>query len=66
MKGLGDIIGKLANVEQAGPYNSKILNHHRTGEPFPVKITPRSEQHVNLILGEATRLDVLEDSKRQT
>ncbi|KAL3455133.1 cytochrome P450 [Aspergillus heterothallicus] len=49
----------------AGPYNPKRLNHHRTDEPFPVRVTPRSEQHVKLILEEGARLDVLEDAKRR-
>ncbi|KAL4959076.1 cytochrome P450 [Aspergillus stella-maris] len=49
----------------AGPYNPKRLNHHRTDEPFPVKVTPRSEQHVELIMVEGARLEVLDDAKRQ-
>ncbi|KAL2797419.1 cytochrome P450 [Aspergillus keveii] len=49
----------------AGPYNSKRLNHHRTDEPFPVKVTPRSEHHVKLILVEGARVEVLEDAKRR-
>ncbi|KAE8325983.1 cytochrome P450 [Aspergillus sergii] len=52
------------NYEAAGPYDSKRLNHHKTVEPFPVKVTPRSEQHISLILEEGTRLGVLEDAKR--
>lgn len=55
----------MADISQAGPYNSKQLNHHRTDEPFPLKITPRSEQHIKLILEEGGRLEVLEDAKHE-
>ncbi|KAL4894872.1 cytochrome P450 [Aspergillus ambiguus] len=48
-----------------GPFDSKRLNHHTTGEPFPVKVTPRSQQHVALIMEEGARLEILEDAKRQ-
>ncbi|BCS21142.1 cytochrome P450 [Aspergillus puulaauensis] len=48
----------------AGSYDPNRLNHHRTDEPFPVKVTPRSEQHVGLILDEAALLQVLDDAKR--
>jgi cytochrome P450 len=54
-----------ADTCQTGPYNSKFLNHHRTDEPFPVKIVARSEQHINLILEEGARLEVLEDAKHE-
>ncbi|KAI2913126.1 hypothetical protein CBS63078_3765 [Aspergillus niger] len=53
------------NYAAAGPYNPKRLNHHKTDEPFPVKVTPRSEDHVNLILREGESLQVLEDAKRR-
>ncbi|KAL2817918.1 cytochrome P450 [Aspergillus cavernicola] len=53
------------DYKAAGSYNSKRLNHHRTDEPFPVKVSPRSEQHVKLILEEGQRLQVLEDAKRR-
>ncbi|KAJ5288161.1 hypothetical protein N7478_003847 [Penicillium angulare] len=43
-----------------GPYNSRHLNHHSTDEPFPVKVTIRSEEHEKLITEEATRAGVLE------
>jgi hypothetical protein len=52
-------------MQQVGPYNSKRLNHHRTDEPFPLKVTPRSEQHINLILEEGALLGVLDDARRQ-
>lgn len=52
-------------IYQAGPYNPNRLNHHRTDEPFPVKVTPRNEQHVGLILDEAALLQVLDDAKRR-
>ncbi|KAF2182319.1 cytochrome P450 [Zopfia rhizophila CBS 207.26] len=43
-----------------GPIDSRILNHHSTDEPFPVKVTIRSTAHEKLILEEATRLGVLQ------
>ncbi|OQE41136.1 hypothetical protein PENCOP_c005G06812 [Penicillium coprophilum] len=47
----------------AGLYNSRHLNHHRTDEPFPVKVTVRSKEHAKLIIEEATREGVLECAK---
>ncbi|KAJ5158164.1 uncharacterized protein N7500_007815 [Penicillium coprophilum] len=47
----------------AGPYNSRHLNHHRTDEPFPVKVTVRSKEYAKLIIEEATREGVLECAK---
>ncbi|KAJ5731143.1 uncharacterized protein N7483_005651 [Penicillium malachiteum] len=44
----------------AGSYNSHRLNHHSTDEPFPVKVTVRSEEHAKLIKEDATRNGVLE------
>ncbi|KAJ5780066.1 cytochrome P450 [Penicillium paradoxum] len=46
-----------------GPFDSHRLNHHRTDEPFPVKVTVRSEEHAKLIIEEATREGVLEVAK---
>jgi hypothetical protein len=40
---------------QDGEYNNQKLNHMAKGEPFPVKITVRSEQHERLILEESSR-----------
>lgn len=42
-----------------------ILNHHRADEPFPVKVALRSEKHANLIIDEATKSDVLDDSTNE-
>ncbi|KAF9893637.1 hypothetical protein FE257_010949 [Aspergillus nanangensis] len=53
------------DYKAAGPYDSKRLNHHRTDEPFPVTVTPRSEEHVRLMMEEGARLDVLEDARNQ-
>ncbi|KAF7155436.1 hypothetical protein CNMCM5623_007507 [Aspergillus felis] len=38
----------------SGPIDSRRLNHHSTEEPFPVKVTPRSKQHAQLIIEEAS------------
>ncbi|KAJ5092617.1 hypothetical protein NUU61_007487 [Penicillium alfredii] len=54
------------NYTASGPYDSRRLNHHTTDEPFPVKVTPRSDKHVKLMVEEATRLGVLEDAKSRT
>lgn len=45
---------------QDGEVNSEILNHHKTDEPFPVKVTVRSAEHERLIVEEAARCDVLQ------
>ena len=50
---------------QAGPYDSKILNHHMTDEPFPVTVTVRSEKHAKLITDEAEKYGVLEAAKQE-
>ncbi|KAK3319713.1 cytochrome P450 [Cercophora scortea] len=46
-----------------GPYNPKILNLESTGEPFPVKVTIRSEHYAKLIMAEAEKAGVVEDAK---
>ncbi|RHZ47725.1 cytochrome P450 [Aspergillus thermomutatus] len=65
-RGLFINVARLAfcyNYAASGPIDSRRLNHHLTEEPFPVKVTPRSEQHAQLIIEEASREGVLEDSK---
>lgn len=46
-----------------GPYNSRILSLEATDEPFPVKVSVRSQAYAELICAEAERLGVLEDAK---
>ncbi|KAJ5115848.1 cytochrome P450 [Penicillium angulare] len=47
----------------AGPYNPRRLNHHRTDEPFPIKVMVRSEEHARLVKEDAIRNGVLEFAK---
>ncbi|KAE8408570.1 cytochrome P450 [Aspergillus pseudonomiae] len=67
-RGLFINIARLAfcyNYKANGAFDSKRLNHHMTDEPFPVEVTPRSQEHMALIMEERARLGVLEDAKRQ-
>ena len=50
-------------VLQAGPIESVRLRHNTPGEPFPVRVSPRSEAHEQLIVKEAERCEVLESAK---
>ncbi|KAI9927605.1 hypothetical protein MW887_003225 [Aspergillus wentii] len=53
------------DYEGTGEYDSMKLNHHRTDEPFPVKVTVRSEKHASLIENDAAELGVLELAKTE-
>ncbi|TAQ91247.1 hypothetical protein B7494_g430 [Chlorociboria aeruginascens] len=37
------------DIEPAGPFDSRVLNHGHPAEPFPVKITARSPRHQRLV-----------------
>ncbi|KAK2812640.1 hypothetical protein FQN50_001286 [Emmonsiellopsis sp. PD_5] len=61
-RGLFINIARLAmcfDYAAAGPIDPIRLNHHKTDEPFPVKVTVRSEEHAKLIKEEAGRQGVL-------
>lgn len=57
------LLTRLPLCLQTGPYDSRNLNYERTGEPFPVLPTVRSEVHRELIIKEAKRADVYEEAK---
>ena len=39
----------LLTLRQNGPYDSYQLGHDARGEPFPVKVTVRSQKYADLI-----------------
>ena len=45
-------------IFQAGLVNSKVLNHASLEEPFPVKVSIRSEKHRQLIIDAAKRAGI--------
>ncbi|PGH17753.1 hypothetical protein AJ79_00894 [Helicocarpus griseus UAMH5409] len=47
------------NYAAAGEIDSSKLNHHRTDEPFPVKVTARGEEYAQLVKEGASRQGVL-------
>ncbi|PYH91800.1 cytochrome P450 [Aspergillus ellipticus CBS 707.79] len=49
-----------------GPIDSSKLNHHMTEEPFPMKVTVRSEEHARLIRDEASREGVLASAQAKS
>lgn len=44
---------------QVDTLDSKRLNHHKTDEPFPIKVKVRGERYRQLIVEEAENADVL-------
>lgn len=57
------MILQLLKILQAGSIESVRLRHNSPDEPFPVRVSPRSEAHEQLILKEAERCEVLESAK---
>jgi hypothetical protein len=54
-------VSRLTDVLQDGPYDSRVLNHHKIREePFPVKISLRSEAYGQLIAREAEKAGILQ------
>lgn len=47
----------------AGPFHSHRLRYHTMDEPFPVEITVRSEEHIQLIVDAAAQLGFSRISK---
>ena len=58
-----DWVDEVLISPQAGPIDSVRLRHNTPGEPFPVRVTPRSKEHEELILKEANHCGVLESAE---